>query len=134
MSCSPEYQTNREGIAWGTIQALTGPLLSTVQEQYRRSPRLTRVFRPADGFEFADSSATLVLTKLGKEIRLSPRKLSEIKLDEVEALMAAFSARLGACLLAGQHASDPSLLGFTTVLPLCALCKLSWYFNSPANV
>jgi hypothetical protein len=75
-----------------------------------------REFKPAAGYEAVDPTATLVLERVGKhELRLSPWRVSCLKSNEIEAIVAGYGTRLGACLMVSQYSVDQNLLEFTKV-------------------
>lgn len=75
------------------------------------------MFRPAEGYETIDSEATLVLMHLPQEVRLSPWRMACLRRGEIEALLASFGTRLGACLTLAEYCVDDNLLNFTEVVP-----------------
>lgn len=74
------------------------------------------IFRPADGYEVLDISATLSLGGTRhKNILLSPTELSQLTLEEVEGIIAEYGEAFDTCIDEAMDGHDPDVIGSTTV-------------------
>eukprot|EP00884_Botryococcus_braunii_P017705 jgi/Botrbrau1/4618/Bobra.60_2s0101.1 len=75
------------------------------------------IFRPADGYEIADSAAILSLGGTRhKNILLSPAELSQLTLEEVEGIIAEYGEAFDTCIDEAMDGHDPDVIGSTTEL------------------
>lgn len=59
----------------------------------------SRLFKPADGYETADASATLVLRNLGEGVTLlSPHRLATMGREDVERMISSYASQLEICI------------------------------------
>jgi hypothetical protein len=90
------------------------------------------IFRPADGYEIADSTAILSLGGTRhKNILLSPAELSQLTLEEVEGIIAEYGEAFDTCIDEAMDGHDPDVIGSTTV---CSLAKSLNNFSAQYKV
>lgn len=71
----------------------------------------SRLFKPADGYEVADASATLVLRNLGEGVTLlSPHRLATMGREDVERMISSYANQLELCITRTAEAYPDNLI------------------------